>query len=335
MRADRLDLYKQLEASRGSKLLVYITSTRQGLETQIANDILPKVSEHLDKIGDSDKISLYLYTNGGNTLTAWSLVNLIRSFCKNFEVIIPSNCFSSGTLICLGANTLVMTKQAALGPIDPSINGPLNPMIPGINDPNAKVPVSVEFVNAYIEMAKKDFGIKSQRLMKDILLNLSDKIHPLTLGQVYKSKSQIQMLARKLMSWQSLGHVKEDAIIKFLCSESGSHDYSIRRQEARDNLGLNIEKPTEELYSVIKQIYDDISKELDLENPYNPAIILSNTDKHAYSFRRGLIESIYNGTDVYVSEGELVKQTFAPAPGMPPQPNMSDNRIFEGWKHED
>lgn len=83
MRADRLELYRQIEESRGSKLLVYITSTRQGLETQIANDILPKVSEHLDKIGDVEKI-LYLYTNGGNTLTAWSLVNLIRSFCKNF-----------------------------------------------------------------------------------------------------------------------------------------------------------------------------------------------------------------------------------------------------------
>ena len=218
MRRDRLDLYRQLEEQRGSKLLVYVTSTRQGLETQIANDILPKVAEHLDKIGDTEKISLYLYTNGGNTLTAWSLVNLIRSFCEKFEVIIPSNCFSSGTLICLGANTLVMTKQATLGPIDPSINGPLNPMIPGINDPNAKVPVSVEFVNAYIEMAKRDFGITDQRNMTDILLHLSEKIHPLTLGQVYKSKSQIQMLARKLMKWQDLGEEKENAIIKNLKS---------------------------------------------------------------------------------------------------------------------
>ena len=93
-------------------------------------------------------------------------------------MIIPANCFSSGTLICLGANTLIMTKQAVLGPIDPSINGPLNPMIPGINDPNAKVPVSVEFVNAYIEMAKKDLGIIDQRLMTDILLHLSEKNTP-------------------------------------------------------------------------------------------------------------------------------------------------------------
>lgn len=334
MRIDRLDLYKQLEEKRNSKLLVYITGTRQGLETQIANDVLPKFSEHLDKIGDTKKISLYLYTNGGNTLTAWSLVNLIRSFCDEMEVIIPSNCFSSGTLICLGADNIVMTKQAMLGPIDPSVNGPLNPAIPGVADPNAKVPVSVEYVNAYIEMAKKDFGITNQRNMTDILLNLSDKIHPLTLGQVYKSKSQIQMLARKLMKWQNLKQDKEDAIIKFLCSESGSHDYSIRRKEATESLGLPIEKPSMDEYNIIKAIYDDISNELELENSYNPAIILNGANNYPYSFRRVLIESLNNSTDVFLSEGELTKQSFVPAPGMAPQINLSDNRIFEGWRHE-
>lgn len=334
MRIDRLDLYKELEKQRNSKLLVYVTGTRQGLETQIANDILPMFSEHLDSIGDSDKISLYLYTNGGNTLAAWSLVNLIRSFCKELEVIIPSNCFSSGTLICLGANNLVMTKQAMLGPIDPSVNGPLNPGIPGISDPNAKVPVSVEYVNAYIEMAKKDFGITDQKNMTDILLNLSEKIHPLTLGQVYKSKSQIQMLAKKLMKWQSFEQEKEDTIIKFLCSESGSHDYSIRRKEANESLGLPIEKPTMGQYTIIKNIFDDISKELDLDTPYNPAIILNTANTVPYQYRRGLIESIEHGTDVFISEGVLEKQFFVPAPGMAPQINLTDNRTFEGWKHE-
>ena len=50
MRVDRLKLYRQLEEKRNSKLLVYVTGTRPGLETQIANDILPKISKHLDKI---------------------------------------------------------------------------------------------------------------------------------------------------------------------------------------------------------------------------------------------------------------------------------------------
>lgn len=328
MKKERETLYRQLEQMRGSKLLVYFTSTRQGLETQIAQDVLPLFAEHLDEIDEAEKISLLIYTNGGDTLTAWSLVNLIRNFCHEFEVIIPANCFSSGTLISLGANKIIMTKQAALGPIDPSINGPLNPMIPGINNPQAKVPVSVEHVKAYLEMARKDFGIKSEKYMTDVLINLSEKIHPLTLGQVYKSKSQIQMLAQKLIKWQKLSKQKEKDIINFLCSESGSHDYSIRRKEAQ-GLGLNIEVPSMELYQVIKGIYDDVSNELQFSVPYDPNIALGPKPQSPYCFRRGLIESLAGGTDVFISEGILNRiqvnsSEFA----------IQDTRTYEGWKHE-
>lgn len=338
MRAERIEYYKEIERLRESKLIVYVTSTRGNLETQIANDILPKFTEHLDKIGDTQKITLYLYTNGGNTLAAWSLVNLIRSFCDNFEVIIPANCFSSGTLICLGSDKIVMTKQATLGPIDPSVNGPFNPNMPGINDPNAKLPVSVEYVNAYIEMAKTNFAINDQRCMADILLNLSDKIHPMTLGQVFRTRSQIQMLARKLMKWHHLEPEQEDEIVKFLCSDSGSHDYAIHRNEAVEHLGLHVEKPTMELYKIIKSIYDDISNELEFENPYDPGILLNQKNPYHYSFRRGLIESLYNGTDVYLSEGDLSKTKIGGGMGpmgpLPFQNQMDDSRIFDGWKHE-
>lgn len=329
MRADRLELYKELEARRNSKLLVYATSHRQGMETSIAPDILPWFTEHLDIIEDSNKISLYLITNGGDTLTAWSLVNLIRSFCEKFEVIIPFNCFSSGTLISLGADSLLMTKQATLGPIDPSTVGPFNPVVNGTNQ---KIAVSVEFVKAYIEMAKNEFGIKKQENMTEILLKLSDKIHPLALGQVYRSRQQIQMLAKKLMSWQKLSEKKEKKIIKFLCSESGSHDYAIRRKEARDSLGLNIEKPDQETYKVIKAIYDDISAELQFATPYNPEIILGANTTENYTCRRCIIESVNGGTDVFASDGTLTRQ-IKPTPAGN-KLVIQDSRTFEGWKHE-
>ena len=216
MLKDRLELYKELEQKRNSKLLVYVTSDRPNLGTQIASDILSPFTEHLDKIGDTDKITLLLYTRGGNTLTAWTLVNLIRNFCDDFEVIIPFNCHSAGTLISLGANRIVMTKQATLGPIDPSVNGPLNPAIPGANTPNARVPVSVEFVDSYLQMAKSELGINDQKGLSDILIDLTKHIHPLTLGQVYKSKTQIKMLAKKLLANHEIGQEHEDDVIKFL-----------------------------------------------------------------------------------------------------------------------
>jgi hypothetical protein len=331
MLAQRIDQYKQLESMRKSKLLVYITSDRSGLETNIAPDILGLFANHLDTIGDTDKITLFLYTRGGVTLAAWSLVNLIRSFCKDFEVIIPFHCHSSGTLICLGANRIVMTKQASLGPIDPSTNGPMNPQV-NLNNQMIRVPVSVEHVNGYLEMAKTDLGITDPDLLKDIFTGLAEKIHPLTLGEVYRSKTQIQMLAKKLLKNQKLGNEKEQKIINFLCSESGSHDYTIYRKEAIEELELSVEKPTQDLYNVIKNIYIDIESELELKNQYDPKILLATANPVNYSFRRGLIESIAGGCDVFLSTGILSKQNVL-INGIQ-QAAIQDNRTFEGWKHE-
>ncbi|GMO49206.1 MAG: hypothetical protein Pg6C_11850 [Treponemataceae bacterium] len=89
MRENRIKLYQELEAKRKAKVILYATSDRQGLEAQIGPDILPIFVNHLDAVGDTNKIALLLYTQGGNTLTAWSLVNLIRNFCKDFEIIVP------------------------------------------------------------------------------------------------------------------------------------------------------------------------------------------------------------------------------------------------------
>lgn len=328
MRVDRLNLYKELEIRRNSKLLVYVTSHRPGMETSIAGDILPRFTEHLDVIRKADKISLYLITNGGQTLTAWSLVNLIRSYCNKLEVIIPANCFSAGTLISLGANNIVMTKQATLGPIDPSTNGLFNPVV---NGTNKRAPVSVEFVNGYIEMAKKEFGIHSQECMTQIFLKLSEMIHPLSLGEVYRSRQQIQMLAKKLISCQNLNKKTEDKIIKFLCSESGSHDYAIRRKEAKER-GLKIEKPNDELYNIIKSIYDDISVEFEFDNGYNPEIILGAKNNATYSCRRCIVESVDGGTDVVVTEGSLTRQIIPSPTGNIIQ--IQDTRTYEGWRHE-
>ena len=332
MMSNRLQLYKDLESARSSKLLVYITGDRRGLESNIAPDILSIFSRHLDTIGMVDKISLFLYTRGGITLAAWSLVNLIRSFCKEFEVIVPFNCHSAGTLICLGANKIVMTKQATLGPIDPSTNGLMNPLIDH-NNQKLRVPVSVEQINGYFGMAKSDLGIEKQEHLKDILIQLAEKIHPLTLGEVYRTKSQIQMLAKKLLKHQDLGKENETKIINFLCSESGSHDYTIYRKRGKNELGLNIETPSQELYENIKAIYLDIESELELQDPYDPKLLLARQNPYPYSFRRALIESLDGGCDVFVSQGILTLVNMS-IPGNIPQAALQDNRSVEGWKHE-
>lgn len=336
---DRIENYKKIENLRNSKLLVYITGDRPGFETQIHPEVLDYFINHLDCLKKEKKITLLLYTRGGNTLAAWSLTNLIRQFCDEFEVLIPSKAHSSGTLISLGANTIIMTKQATLGPIDPSLNTPLNPQNPQVpNNPQARLPVSVESIKGYFELAKKDLQIKDTQSIANILIGLSNQVHPLVLGDVYRSRTQIQMLARKLLMKQIKDKKLIDKIIAFLCSDSGSHDYTIYRREAKEELGLNIEKPNDEFYQIIKETFTDIQNEFELKKAFDTNILLGNKNQADYSCRRALVESIAGGTDVFVSEGTLLRniQMIQQAPNIPPIQRVviEDQRKFEGWKHE-
>ncbi|WP_431163582.1 SDH family Clp fold serine proteinase [Flagellimonas beolgyonensis] len=342
MLKERIENYQWLEENRNSKLIVYVTGDRRNMETQIATDVLEYFSDHLDAIGKVEKISLFLYTRGGDTMAAWSLVNLIRQFCNQFEIIIPSKARSSGTIISLGGDNIIMTKQATLGPIDPSLNSPLNPQNPQIpNNPQARIPVSVESIQGFFDLAKNELKLNDEENLKDVLLNLSEKVHPLVLGNVYRSRTQIQMVARKLLQKQLGADQQEkiDKIVSFLCSDSGSHDYAIYRNEARDELGLSIEKPNDEQYQIIKAVFEDIREELKLLEPFNPNLELGPNATKDYSCRRVLLESIEGGTDVYVTEGSLIKniQTINQQPGIPAitRTTIENQLNFEGWRHEE
>src|SRR5262245_60600609 len=122
--AERKKLLQQWEQARGCTALLYVTGDRPGLETQIHPEVLDYFTHHLDGIGTVKTISLFLHTRGGSTLAAWSLVNLIRQFTERLEIVVPAKAHSAGTLMCLGADSIMMTRQATLGPIDPSVNGP-------------------------------------------------------------------------------------------------------------------------------------------------------------------------------------------------------------------
>lgn len=65
----------------------------------------------------------------------------------------------------------------------------------------------------------------------------------------------------------------------------GSHDYTINRCEARDDLGLQIEKPDNKLYGTVKKIHDGISQELELTTPYNLGLLLGAQPMARYELR--------------------------------------------------
>jgi hypothetical protein len=323
----RRSLYRQIERDRTTRVLTFVTSDRAGMETIIAPDCIDLFVDLLDKIGPTKKISLILHTNGGSTLAAWRLVNLIRTFCDDLELLIPLKALSAGTLIAIGADRVVMTKQAALGPIDPSVNNPLNPQV-NMGNQMARVPVSVENVRGYLDAARDDLGIKSETGMTTVLAGLSQQIHPLVLGEIFRSRAQIRFLAGKLIQRQVSDSEKIKSIIDFLCADSGSHDYTINRREAAE-LGLQVEKPSEAFYRVLRKIHLSYAEELKLLQPYSQQVVLGVQRTATYFELRGLVESAAGGYG-FVSEGTLTKTQVSTPVG--PQEAVTDQRTFEGWR---
>ena len=116
----RTDLIKKLETERNSRVISYTTGDRPPFATKIAGDIVPLLGSLLDGIGKVKKISLFLYTSGGDMLAPIRIVKLIRNHCDEFEVLVPYKAHSAGTLICLGADTIAMGKLGELTPVDPT-----------------------------------------------------------------------------------------------------------------------------------------------------------------------------------------------------------------------
>lgn len=325
---DRQLLYKQIETQRNTKVFAFVTGDRPGLETQIAQDCIDLFISLLDEVGPTKKISLILHTNGGQTMAAWRLVNLLRTFCDDFEVIVPTKALSAGTLVCIGADRIIMTKQAILGPIDPSVNNALNPTVLYNGQPQ-RVPVSVENLRGYLEAAREDLKIKGPEALTQILISLSNYVHPLVIGEVFRSRAQIRFLAEKLLKGQVSDKDKVKSIIDFLCADSGSHDYSINRREA-EQFGLKVEKPSDKFYDLLRQINKSYIDELKLLTPYSQQAVLGTSNTTAYSEVRSLVECTEGGCYRFVSEGTLSKVSVSTQFG--PQDGITDQRLFEGWK---
>lgn len=331
--AERKVLIEKIEAELGTKVFLYATSDRPQMEGQISADAFDYFVHHLDKSWPAGKITLILHTAGGDTSAAWKIINLFRIFCDDLQILIPNRAHSAGTLMSLGANRIMMTKQATLGPIDPSLTGPLSPAVP--NAPNQRVPVSVEAVQGYIDLAKEVMGIKDDAALGTILGNLSHQVHPLVLGQIFRSRNQIRALAESLLQHHEAEEISRKPIIDFLCSESGSHDRTINRREARA-LGLNVIKPSAELYEIVNALYEDLASDMKLRAKFDPMMELGTQAAVAFSCQRALIESVAGGSTQKLTKGQIkqVIQQHIPGPNMPPmQVRGAELQItFEGWE---
>lgn len=272
------ELIQKLQDIRESKVLLYFLSDRRstvpipGMNTVLAGEPQLIIYDHLRTIGHVPKLDLVIHTRGGNLDAVWPLVSLCREMSEHFSVLVPMAAHSAGTLLCLGAEQILMRTGASLSPIDPTTSNPFNPT----DNRGKPKPISVEDVVSYFRLARdesKGTGIHDPQQILEIFKQLSNTVSPLALGNVNRVHTQIRLIAEKLLNLHpSTFNNKEhiNRIVKVLTEELYSHSHQIGVTEAIDLFGDKfIQKPTKEVDQAMWDIFEWCATVFKLRNTFN------------------------------------------------------------------
>ena len=323
-REKRLKTIQKIARLRESAVLCYLTGDRENVNTRIAPDVLPVFYRHLEMIGRRKRIDLFLYTRGGDILTPWRLVHLIREYADEFNVLAPFRAYSAGTLVCLGADEIVMGKMGELGPIDPSVVNAFNPQDPA--NPVARIPVNIEDVYSYLTLAREVAGLTNEGELAKVFALLVERIHPLALGNVHRNYLLIRSLATKLLGLRKNHDARAEVqrVVDHLTEKLYAHNHMISRREAAEEIGLPVAYPSRELEKLIWDLYQCYAGELCLNEPFNPVRLLRGP-RAEFDVAGGIVESEY-GQDCFIFSG-VVEGSDLPDAG-----KVNVNILKQSWQ---
>jgi hypothetical protein len=319
---------KNLEQGRKSKVICYLTSDKPAppplaFATQVAIDVLPLFTDILENFNKKpNKISLVIDTTGGNLNAPWPLVNLIKEYCDEFEVIVLNKSLSAGTLIALGADKIVMSEFSQLSPVDP-----FQTRTDGNNKP---IKLEVEDISSYIDFIKKKIGITEQSGLAEITKELNKEIPPTVIGSVNRTHYLIRRLAKNLLRMQKtkLEDRKIDEIVEYLTEKLYSHNHFINRNEAKNIIGFGdvVEYTDKDTKKTIMSMISYFSDLLQVKDIFDPIKLLSGKNEVEYILPRALVYSL----DIKYSFNSSYKITSTPDPsGMQ---NLNVNEFKAGWE---
>lgn len=262
--ATRIELYKKLEIKRGNPLIVYVISSRQGVNGQMASDVINEIIEQVDLIPDgTEEIDLLIKSTGGDGLAAWRIISLLRTKAKKINILIPDEALSAATILALGANKIVMGKYGCLGPIDPQITITKND--------GSVEKFAYEDLASFLNFSKNEVGLTEQKHIEKIFSKVCDQINPMSLGFANRSSSLAVEIGQKLL----LTHMSESEQTKAkeiatkLNKNFFNHGHTLFRDEA-EKIGLKIEKPDNETEDIMWKIRESFKEEMLIDKPFVP-----------------------------------------------------------------
>lgn len=222
------------------------------------------------------KATLMLFTTGGDPHAGFRIARALQCYFEcGFDVLIPDICKSAGTLIAIGATSLVMSDRGELGPLDVQVikTDELFERSSGLD-----LPQSIDALQAQvIESFRKSIidirmgGRLSTRIAGEIATNLTTgvfapifaQIDPIRLGEMQRANYIGMEYGQRLASKSR--NLKHGGLEKLVAGYP-SHGFVIDRKEARE-LFANVRSLTEDEERTVEGMRSLLSLLADSEEP--------------------------------------------------------------------
>lgn len=186
---------------------------------------------------------LILTTYGGDADAAYRIARALRHNYQELHILIPRQCKSAGTLLVIGATSLIISDQGELGPLDVQISKPdemfeRSSGLDIMQALNVMQQQAMDTFRGYLLDIKLGSGI-TMRTAAEIASKLTvgsfapiyAQIDPLKLGEVMRAIAIAYEYGGRLNSYDQ--NLKADALTSLVTSYP-SHGFVIDRKEARD-----------------------------------------------------------------------------------------------------
>src|SRR5262249_9542050 len=148
----------------------------------------------LESLGVVDELDVALASRGGATELPVLIISLLRARAAHLNVLVAGVAHSAATATALGADAIIMTAQAQLGPTDPARRHPLLPRPEGSTEP---ITLSVQDLRRSMEFVKREIGEDATpEIMGQVIRALFDKVHPMAIGAIEQSYELAKQVAR-------------------------------------------------------------------------------------------------------------------------------------------
>ncbi len=262
LRGMYLEDIQSLIALRKNPLLFLNDEINPTATITISNELQDKEFPVLD---------LVLHTTGGSIESAYKIVKLLRRHAKRVNIIVPAYAKSAGTLICLAAETLVLTTIAELGPLDVQIKesqeGDVATYKSALNRYKALEQIqahALESVDNVVLLFLARTSESGMRLRDIVELGIKfagstseclyNQIDPKTITEAARSldvaKQYGMRILERYMGWEK---TRADPVIHKLVYDYPSHEFIIDREEI-SQLGFSVEAPQGDLERVTERL---------------------------------------------------------------------------------